>query len=331
MFVLENLCALMFELSNEDRLRILNQLNKKAMNATNLSKSLGFTIQESSRHLSRLHEASLAQKNVAGLHSLTPYGKLVLTQLQVSEFTSQHKNYFTSHSLEHLPAEFIYRIGELTDSAYIDDISVAFYRVEKMIKEAEEYILTVTDQYLMNIGLLLIEAIERGVKTKNLEPRHLVPSPQILEELYADKRAKQIIDQARSSELLEERVLERLDIYLYMSEKEVAAIAFPLPNGRFDYLGFAATDKRSRKWCRDLFQYYWDKACDRKGEVEKLYGWVKKRPNAINAIKKIAAGEKLENQKELISELESRALMRKGKLTILGRYVYSILQQQITS
>ncbi len=324
--MLENLCALLFELSNEDRLRILNQLNKKAMNVTNLSKTLDLTIQESSRHISRLQEAGLTQKDIEGLHSLTPYGKVVLTQLQGLEFTSQHKNYFTSHSLEHLPVEFIYRIGELTNSTHIDGISVSVYRVEKIIREAEEHILAVTDEYLLNAALLMQEAIERGVKVKNIEARDWVPSTQIADEFYAVV-GQESGEHARTSGLLEERVLERLDIYLYMSEKEVAAIAFPLPDGRFDYLGFAATDKRSHKWCRDLFQYYWDRARDRNSVVRELYRWVKKRPNAINAIKKIAAGEKLENQKELISELESRALTRQGKLTILGRYVHLRLQQ----
>ena len=36
---MENLYDLLFELLNEDRLRILYQLNKEAMNVTNLSKA----------------------------------------------------------------------------------------------------------------------------------------------------------------------------------------------------------------------------------------------------------------------------------------------------
>ncbi|NIO36894.1 ArsR family transcriptional regulator, partial [Candidatus Bathyarchaeota archaeon] len=54
MFVLENLCDLLFELSNEDRLRILYQLEKEAMNISDLSKTLELSTQESSRNLSRL-------------------------------------------------------------------------------------------------------------------------------------------------------------------------------------------------------------------------------------------------------------------------------------
>ena len=46
---MENLCSLLFELSGEDRLRILHQLDKKAMNVTHLSKELDLTKQEVSR------------------------------------------------------------------------------------------------------------------------------------------------------------------------------------------------------------------------------------------------------------------------------------------
>jgi hypothetical protein len=40
---LENLCDLLFEVSNEDRLRILLQLDEEALNVTRLSRGLGLT------------------------------------------------------------------------------------------------------------------------------------------------------------------------------------------------------------------------------------------------------------------------------------------------
>lgn len=46
---------------------------------------------------------------------------------------------------------------------------------------------------------------------------------------------KEVRHQARNNGLLQERLVDRLDLCLYMSEKEVAVMAFPL-DGRFDYL-----------------------------------------------------------------------------------------------
>ena len=45
-----------------------------------------------------------------------------------------------------------------------------------------------------------------------------------------------------------------------ISEKEVAALAFPEVTGGFDYLGFTSRDEKTLKWCTELFQYYWDRA-----------------------------------------------------------------------
>ena len=56
-----------------------------------------------------------------------------------------------------------------------------------------------------------------------------------------------------------EKVMEGIDLVLYMSENEVAILAFPLKNGRFDFFGFSATDDNALRWCRDLFMYYWER------------------------------------------------------------------------
>jgi predicted transcriptional regulator len=255
---LGNLCDLLFELSNEDRLRILHQLNKEEMNVTNLSRALGLTTQESSRHVSRLSEVGLTLKDVDGFHHLSPYGKLILKQLPALEFTSLHRGYFTTHFVERLPLEFVSRIGELANSTHTDDIMVAFHSVETMMQEAEEYIWVITDQYLMSTLPLLCEAFERDVKVKTIDPKHWVP-PLKLKESIRTEDAKAVW-QARTTGLIKERTLERLDVNLYMSEKEVSMLAFPTLDGKFDYLGFTSVDKQARRWCSDLFQHYWERA-----------------------------------------------------------------------
>lgn len=203
---------------------------------------------------------------------------------------------------------------------------VAFYNVDKVFREAEEYIWVITDQYLLSTWYpLTTQAIEREVKVKHIEAKDWVV-PSKIKEGYRAKDMEAAC-RARVTGLLEERILERLDICLYMSEKEVAGVAFPLSDGRFDYLGFTATDKRSHKWCRDLFQYYWERARPRASVAEELYRWIVKRPKAINVLKKIATGKEIVYGKELISELESMGLIKQGKLTLLGDLVYARLQQ----
>ncbi|MDH5362194.1 MAG: winged helix-turn-helix domain-containing protein, partial [Aigarchaeota archaeon] len=159
MFGLEDLCSVLFELSNQDRLRILHQLDKGAMNVTNLARELGLTVQECSRHVSRLDDVGLTRKDVEGLLHVSPYGRLVLKQLLALKFASRHKDYFATHSLAHLPRESVLRIGDLAASSYMNDISAAFHSVDKMIQEAEEYVWSITDQHLVSTYPLLREAL----------------------------------------------------------------------------------------------------------------------------------------------------------------------------
>ncbi len=330
---MDNLCNLFFEFSNKDRLRIMRELNKQAMSVTGLSNSLGIRIQESSRHLSRLAEAGVTHRD-EGLHNLTLFGKLVLKQLNGLEFISQHRNYFMTHSLERLPPEFVCRLCDLSDSRHSDDISVTFFNVDKIISSAEKFIWLITDNYLLSSMPLLGEALERGVKVLNIEPKDLVPSPDIVEALLADEQTRKSLIQGRIKGLLDERVLQQLDIYFYISDKGLATIAFPvLDTGtltrfrRFDYLGFTAADKRSHKWCRDLFRYYWRRAQPREILIDELCSWIERRLPVLNTLRKIAAGKEISWGKEVISELEDNYLINQGKLTILGLRVLAKLQQ----
>lgn len=265
----------------------------------------------------------MTEKDFKGLLYVSPYGRLVLKQLLGLKFTSRHKNYFATHSLVRLPREFVLRIGDLAASSYVGDISAAFHSVDKMIQEAEEYVWSITDQHLVSTYPLLRDALERGVKVKEIEAKDWVVHPKLTQEWYAKDAMRQAFLRARTSGLLEERVLERLDVYLYMSEKDVAAAAFPLPDGGFDHLGFTATDQRSHKWCKDLFHYYWDRARNRARMVEELCNWIRKKPEAIRVLMNIAEGGEAVGREELVSELEKMSLIKRGKLTVMGQFVYA--------
>ena len=76
-YPMESLCDLLFEVSNEDRLRILLQLEEGGINVTNLSRKLGISTQEVSRHISRLSEVGLTTKDPAGVHRMTSFGARV--------------------------------------------------------------------------------------------------------------------------------------------------------------------------------------------------------------------------------------------------------------
>ena len=69
---MENACRLLFELSSSERMNLLKKLQKQRMKLSHVSEKLDMTITEASRHLQRLSEAKLIQKDVDWLYGLTP-------------------------------------------------------------------------------------------------------------------------------------------------------------------------------------------------------------------------------------------------------------------
>ena len=114
---------LMFEVSNEERVRILEAIKEERSSFSGLARRLDITTQEVSRHFNRLMEAGLATRDRDGYPRLTPFGTLVLNQLEAVQFTNYHQDYFVSHVTEGLPGGFLSRFGELAGMRYQDDVT----------------------------------------------------------------------------------------------------------------------------------------------------------------------------------------------------------------
>jgi len=252
----QRLCDLLFEVSNEDRLRILLRLEEKAMRVTDISRELDLSIQESSRHVSRLSEVGLARKDVEGFYGLTNFGELMLRHLREIEFTSKHREFFTDHTLARLPPEFVKRMGDLAGGTYTHNVMDFLHSIENMIEESEERVWLLVEQYPVSALTLIGEALDRGVEFRCLEPHEGVPGP-----IFSFLKPEEIrgLRRARTTPLVEQRTLKSVDVFLFLSEK-MCALAFPNSKGEFDYRGFTAEDERSLKWCGDLFRHYWETA-----------------------------------------------------------------------
>jgi len=105
----EGFYDLLFEISNEDRHGILMLIQGKALRITDIAKKIGLNNPETRRHVSRLQEVSLIQRDIGGYYHLTPYGEASLLLLKEFEFLSANREYFETHSLSKLPGGFIAR------------------------------------------------------------------------------------------------------------------------------------------------------------------------------------------------------------------------------
>jgi predicted transcriptional regulator len=255
---MERVSELFFELSNEDRLNILYLLEKNALKLTQISKKLDLTSSEVHRQLSRLTDAKLVARNVEGSHILTPYGKQCIRWIPGYKFISENRDYFQSHSFSQIPSEYLNRLGELSKSSYIDDALISVSNIESMIQNANEYILIIHDQFLLSAYPLASDAINRGVTIRTIDP--VVYRPSISIRGKVDEKHQEILSTALRNERLLNRQLESFDVFMWMSESETSILSFPDLKGRFDYTGFTSNDTVFLKWCRNLFDCYWNSA-----------------------------------------------------------------------
>ena len=93
---MERLCRLLFELSSSERMNIMLEIQKQRLKMSHISRKLDMTVTETSRHLQRLGEARLIERDVEGLYGLTPFGVHVLSLLSGLGFVSRYRDYFVS-------------------------------------------------------------------------------------------------------------------------------------------------------------------------------------------------------------------------------------------
>jgi len=250
--------AALFELSNEDRHRILLLLVDEPMNVTRIAKALGLSLTETSRHMSRLVEVGMAGKDAEGLYRMRPFGTLFLDQIRGAEFITRHRDYFNTHTLANISPELVLRMGELRGSTYVGDVMRVFFNVNRLMAEAEEYFWNISDQYIMSTLPLVKRVAYEGIKARSIDLKGYVFPPEMKEAVSEEDIEAAHVAKIQGS--IEMKMLDRIDVFLWMSEKEVAALAFPTLEGGFDYLGFTSKDKRALEWCGELFQHYWDRA-----------------------------------------------------------------------
>ena len=262
--VMVNLDDMLFEVSSEIRLRILESLMDGPATVTDISNQLGVSMTEASRHFNRLSQVGLIKKNPDRDYSITVLGRTVLTQLGPLEFIARHSDYFDSHDATRIPAKFLNRINELSDAVptYTQRANVmrSVERMKNISFEAEEYYYSILDNSSMRLVLyaepdderadFVKDKVESGVRYRTLFPLGVevdrIPQGSLMGFIELHRTGN-----------FEFRTIERADLFLHMNEREVSLLAFPDSDGEFDYLGFEARDGRTISWCNEVFDHYW--------------------------------------------------------------------------
>jgi predicted transcriptional regulator len=222
------------------------EIQKQRLKLSHISKKLDMTVTETSRHLQRLSDARLIQKDVEGLYGLTPFGALVLSLLSGLGFVSKYRDFFMQYDVSCIPYEFVDRIGELAEGGLGADTFKNLEETEKMFREAREFIWILSDQVLSSSAPIVADRVKDEFEYRVILPVIAMPPD-----------SKSPIPSTTPG--VQKRVLQKVDLVIVVTEK-VAAFCLPNLNARIDYTGFGGSDPKFHRWCKDLFLYYWDKA-----------------------------------------------------------------------
>jgi predicted transcriptional regulator len=239
----EGIERLFFELASESRLSILREINGHKGKMREIARKLNLSTTDTFRQLQRLSDALLVQKQNDGNYGITQYGIFVLRHSDNLEFLFRHRTFFSSHDFTRLPSQFLDRIGELSRAEFSSDTMASINVVQRIIREADQYMWTGAAEQPLSIRHILVESIPRGVKYKFLFPNRYITAALTFPGM---ERA------------VEWRAIEDIPVNLVISEKE-AGISFCLPNGKTDYVGFFGEDPTFMNLVKDVFEYYWAK------------------------------------------------------------------------
>ena len=246
------------ELSNSQRLQIINALENSSMNLTLIAKHLGITMQEAHRNFNRLMDAGIVSRDSNGSYSLTTFGNTIVTQIPSINFLSKNRNYFSDHYFANLPMKFVQRIGSLDNSKFISGLVAVIEEIKELYRHSEDYIYGMIPQ----VPLDLMEVAASTVIERKIKFHYILPKNAII-----PKKGKDFLNEINYQELLkkglvERKMIEEVKVSAVLNKKK-ALVMFPSVKGETDMNGAFSSDidrennRLFHEWCLDYFRYCW--------------------------------------------------------------------------
>jgi len=244
---MEDLAELLFALASVDRLTLLSTIAKERLRLTQLASRLSASTQETSRHLSRLEEAKLIQREPDGCFIPTSLGRSFVALLPSLKVLTQHREYFLSHDLSTLPLEFLERIGELEQCEFRHGIGGVLNHTADVFRGAKRFV------WLSSDNVMDLNILGRREVNQNVPLRIVIPAEAV-------RGVSSEMSRAGFGEKVELKIVDGVCAGLALNEKR-AGVTLPGPGGKLDFnSGFGGDDPKFQKWCADLFIFHWNKA-----------------------------------------------------------------------
>jgi predicted transcriptional regulator len=249
---MEHVGSILFEVSNDDRHRILVTLESEALNLSNLSKIIDMNLPETSRHISRLLDVDLIQKNIDGTYDITSYGRYVIRLVKNIEFFTEYKDFFLTHSSDEVPDIFSSRLDVFSGSRFFKDVMDFVRILNRIISKAEHQVNILIENYPWVAIPSIIQALNRGIKFRIMEKSdNAEPGSDSVED------EGELPERIKMSPLVEYATLDQVGPLVIYTENS-AAFILPNNDGRYDFNGFFTTNITTINWCKEVFNHFWN-------------------------------------------------------------------------
>ncbi|CAD6492749.1 MAG: hypothetical protein FFODKBPE_00359 [Candidatus Argoarchaeum ethanivorans] len=239
---LVNLSSLLFELSNPLRLEILFLTAEEKQKHGTISEKLKISLQETTRHLTRLQDAELIEKDVQSFFTLTNYGKVILSSLHNFGFLVKNREDLMNLNLD-IPKKFLERIADLRNFEKTHGTMENLRERTLLFTGAEKYIWIMSPEILTDAIPIISKKHEEGLDFRIILPKN-VRYPHGFEFKPGEHM----------------KVIDEIKIAMTITEKS-AGLCFPTCGKDIDFsISFNSQDEEFREWCKDLFLHYWENA-----------------------------------------------------------------------
>ena len=231
------------ELSSGKRLDILRALNEKNMTFTSLIKEVDMTSAEASRQLSRLTDARLIEKKGDGRYYNTLLGKLVIISISGMNFISEKSGYFLEHDTSPIPLDLLGQMDALSKGEIVTGVYNILNTQEKLSEGLSGHFWYMSDDFPRHHLPNVEKVLEKGMEIRVIFPKNLLMTLKL-----SDKNREKI--QFREQDEIKLSV---------MTSNSFSMLKLPGQDGKIDQnTAIFGHDERFRKWCENLFQYYWE-------------------------------------------------------------------------
>lgn len=228
---------LISEIAHTKRMNLFFLLNEKPCSLVDLTRHINLSKSEISRHLSRLIEIGIVEKNVnQKKYSLALLGQNLFPFFSPIEFILDHSEYFQNHSIP-LPLDLSRQIDCLKKADFVSGIGNVLFKTKDIFETVQNRICIMSDQ-----------KFPFDFPPKTQEGLFIIP-----ESLKDDRHLVE-----HFFERMEGRMLPNVPLSILLTDDKQGVIFFPLKTYDIDFnCCFLVNYQEGLEFLRSIWDYYW--------------------------------------------------------------------------